>query len=63
GEENGGYDSISEAAKQMVPSGETKYYPNEENVKKYQVLYKEYKKLVEYFGKGKNDVMKLLKNF
>ena len=63
GSKNGGYDTISEAAKQMVPSGGTKYYPNEENVKQYRVLYKEYKKLVEYFGKGKNDVMKLLKNF
>jgi|SRR5690625_1782802 len=62
GSNNGGYDSISEAANQMVPSSNIVYYPDEENVKKYNLLYKEYKKLVEYFGEGKNNVMKLLKS-
>lgn len=36
------------------------YTPNPENVAIYDELYKEYKILHKYFGKGVNDVMKRL---
>jgi L-ribulokinase len=37
------------------------YLPNPENVKIYDKVYAEYKILHDYFGRGANDVMKLLK--
>ena len=46
-------------------SGKTKahyYRPIPENVETYNELYKEYKKLHNYYGKGGNDVMKRLKD-
>ena len=39
------------------------YYPDPENVKLYDRLYAEYKKLHDYFGRGENDVMKKLTHF
>lgn len=61
GKENGGYDSIFDAAKVMGKVKEEFYTPIEENVTAYRKLYKEYKKLHDYFGRGENDVMKSLK--
>jgi L-ribulokinase len=37
------------------------YQPNEERAKAYDLLYKEYENLHDYFGRGANDVMKRLK--
>lgn len=61
GTENGGYDSIVEAAKHMAKVREEYYKPIPENVEAYNKLYAEYKILHDYFGRGANDVMKRLK--
>ncbi len=58
----GGYDSIDEASEKMARLEDTVYRPNPENVKVYDQLYKEYRLIHDYFGKGGNDVMKRLKN-
>jgi L-ribulokinase len=61
GAEKGGYDSIVDAAKVMGRVKDIVYRPIPENVKIYDQLYAEYKKLHDYFGRGENDVMKRLK--
>lgn len=61
GKENGGYESIFEAAKYMGKVKEEYYKPIPENVEAYNKLYAEYKTLHDYFGRGANDVMKRLK--
>jgi len=61
GKNNGGYDSIVDAAKVMGKSKEKYYKPISENVAMYEKLYAEYEKLHDYFGRGENDVMKRLK--
>lgn len=60
GKENGGYDDIVEAARNMGRVKDEIYQPIPENVKKYNEIYKEYDRLHEYFGRGENDVMKRL---
>ncbi|AWI05351.1 ribulokinase [Clostridium drakei] len=62
GKENGGYDDIFEAAKNMAKLKEEHYEPVKENMEIYRKLYNEYKKLHDYFGRGENNVMKTLKN-
>lgn len=61
GSENGGYDDVSQAAQNMTSLKDHVYLPNKEKNEKYSSLYHEYVKLVDYFGKGKNNVMKYLK--
>lgn len=61
GAENGGYDSVYEAARVMGKVKDKIYYPVEENVKTYDKLFSEYRTLHDYFGRGDNDVMKCLK--
>ena len=61
GKENGGYDTVFEAAGAMGKLKDTVYTPNEKNAKVYDALYAEYEKLHDYFGRGENDVMKRLK--
>lgn len=61
GKEKGGYASIFEDAKVMGKVKDERYYPIQENVVAYQKLYKEFKLLHDYFGRGENDVMKRLK--
>jgi L-ribulokinase len=61
GEENGGYNSIVDAAKHMANVREDYYKPIPENVEMYNKLFAEYKVLHDYFGRGANDVMKRLK--
>lgn len=61
GKENGGYDTIVEAAKYMSKVKDYYYKPIPENVEVYNKLYAEYKTLHDYFGRGSNDVMKRLK--
>lgn len=58
--EKTGCDNVKELVAKLGKAGEKVYYPNKENVKVYEKLYMEYKKLSDYFGKGANDVMKLL---
>lgn len=62
GKENGGYDTIEECAERIGKIKAHYYRPIPENVEIYNELYKEYKKLHNYFGKGGNDVMKHLKD-
>ncbi|MBZ9686039.1 ribulokinase [Clostridium estertheticum] len=62
GKENGGYDTIFDAAKNMARLKENVYKPIASNVQIYKKLYIEYRKLHDYFGLGENNVMKTLKN-
>lgn len=61
GSKNGGYDSIFEAAKKMANLKNKIYKPIPENHKLYSDLFKEYERLYNYFGKGENNIMKMLK--
>ncbi|MEW9673469.1 ribulokinase [Ammoniphilus sp. 3BR4] len=61
GKDSGGYDSIFEAAEKMARVREETYRPIAEHVTLYDQLYKEYAKLHDYFGRGENEVMPLLK--
>lgn len=61
GSERGGYDTIEEAAEKMARLQDKVYIPNEDNVRRYEALFREYRILHDYFGKGENDVMKRLK--
>ncbi|WP_042534794.1 ribulokinase [Anoxybacillus ayderensis] len=62
GKENGGYESIAEAAKKMGKVRDEVFKPIRENVAIYEQLYQEYVKLHDYFGRGGNNVMKRLKS-
>lgn len=62
GAEQGGYDSIVDAAKAMARIREETYRPIPEHVAVYEQLYREYTLLHDYFGRGQNDVMKRLKS-
>lgn len=62
GKAAGGYDDVFEAARVMGNVKDTVYTPVPENVKIYDKLFAEYRKLHDYFGRGENDVMKRLKD-
>ncbi|MDI9259668.1 ribulokinase [Alicyclobacillus sendaiensis] len=61
GKAGGGYDTIEEAAREMGSVREKPYVPNPSAVQVYDQLYREYARLYDYFGRGENDVMKVLK--
>ncbi len=61
GKEKGGYDSIFEAAKKMAKLKDYSYKPHPQNHEIYKKLYREYRILHDFFGRGANDVMKRLK--
>ncbi|MBE6830267.1 MAG: ribulokinase [Ruminococcaceae bacterium] len=61
GKEAGGYDSVFEAARAMGKIKDTVYAPIPENSQRYDALFREYRTLHDYFGRGENDVMKHLK--
>jgi L-ribulokinase len=61
GSEVGGYDSIEEAVTHMASIEKKTYLPLPENVKVYNQLFAEYKKLHDYFGRGDNQVMERLR--
>ena len=61
GVDNGGYDSVFDAARKLGKVREKYYSPIKENAEVYDMLYAEYKKLHDYFGRGENNVMKTLK--
>jgi len=61
GKKAGGYDSILEAAQHMARLKDVVYRPNPAHRNVYDQLFAEYQKLHDYFGRGRNDVMKRLK--
>lgn len=61
GASRGGYDSILDAARIMGGVEEKTYQPIPENAAVYESLYREFRVLHDYFGKGENSVMKRLK--
>jgi L-ribulokinase len=61
GKERGGYDTITEAARDMGRVKDYVYQPNHDHSVVYDQLYTEYARLYDYFGRGENNVMKTLK--
>ena len=57
----GVYDDIHAAAEVMGKLDDKVIEPIPENQATYDLLYQEYKRLYDYFGRGENDVMKTLK--
>jgi L-ribulokinase len=58
GRSGGGYDTIAEAAKHMAHVRKLTYRPKAQNHAIYNGLFKDYRTLHDYFGRGANDVMK-----
>jgi len=61
GSESGGYDKMSDACAVMSAPVAKVYRPNAEAHSTYDELYAEYVRLLDYFGRGGNDVMKRLR--
>ena len=61
GKENGGFDSIHEAARVIPKLLDEVITPIPENVEIYSKIYAHYDRLHDYFGRGENNVMKDLK--
>ena len=61
GKENGGFDSIYDAAPVMGKIKDKSFKPNLEAKFVYDKLFAEYMLLHDTFGRGENDVMKRLK--
>jgi L-ribulokinase len=57
----GVYPNITAAAEHMGKLRDEVVQPIAENAAIYEQLYREYKTLYDYFGRGSNDVMKRLK--
>ncbi len=57
----GGYGSIVDASRAMARLRDGAYEPIPANQAAYEVLYREYVRLHDYFGRGENDVMRVLK--
>lgn len=63
GSKNNGYDKIETAIQFMAQPIEKTYYPEKENVPKYEALFYHYKQLYNYFGIENKNIMKNLKFF
>ena len=61
GAEAGGHATIEAASRAMARVRDTVYTPIPANQATYDVLYREYVRLHDYFGRGENDVMRTLK--
>ena len=57
----GGYDSLKEAAERMAPPPARVFRPVPQHVRVSDTLYAEYRRLYDYFGRGENEVMKVLR--
>ena len=57
----GGYDSIGDAAQHMASLSTTMYRPDVANHQTYDLLYREYSRLHDMFGRGGDDVMRRLR--
>jgi L-ribulokinase len=56
------FKDMRQAAKTMAAPAKKVYRPNTKTASAYDVLYGEYSRLHDYFGRGENPVMKTLKN-
>ena len=61
GADKGGYDTIDQAAAALGGVKDVVYMPNAQEHETYKVLYQEYLRLHDYFGRGENNVLKNLK--
>ena len=61
GPEAGGHATIQDASRSMARLRDVAYEPIPANQAAYEILYREYVRLHDYFGRGENDVMKVLK--
>ena len=61
GAEAGGHATIEDASRAMARLKDRVYEPIPANRETYDVLYREYVRLHDYFGRGENDVMKVLR--
>ena len=61
GPEAGGFASIEDASRAMARLKDLVYQPNPEATRVYDVLFREYVRLHDYFGRGENNVMKTLR--
>lgn len=61
GKSSGGYDTIFEAAPKMARLKKETFRPNPQAQKVYDQIYADYLTLLDYFGRGANDVMKRMK--
>lgn len=57
----GGYAALTDAVERMAPAPARTYQPIDANVRLYETLYREYKRLYDYFGRGGNEVMAMLR--
>jgi len=57
----GAFGSIVEASEKLAKLKPERFRPNQRNAQIYERLYQEYRRLHDLFGRGGNDVMKLLK--
>lgn len=62
GAEAGGYDSITQAAEKMARLRDTVYRPDPAAHAVYEVLFAEYERLHDLFGRGGDDVMRNLRD-
>ena len=62
GPAGGGHDSFATAVARMAPPPAHVYQPIAANGRQYDRLYSEYRRLYDYFGRGGNDVMPLLRS-
>jgi L-ribulokinase len=60
GAKAGGHDSLAEV-RHMAPPPAKVYRPISEHIEPYHLLYTEYSRLCDYFGRGENRVMKVLR--
>jgi len=58
----GGHATIADASSRMARLSETRFHPRRENREAYDVLYGEYRRLHDTFGRGGDDVMRRLKD-
>jgi L-ribulokinase len=63
GAASGTGESLTTVARRMAPPPAVVYDPIAANRQQYNVLYREYKRLYDHFGRGGNDLMKLLRSF
>jgi L-ribulokinase len=61
GRDAGGHATIEDASQAMARLRDTVYEPIPTNQAVYDVLYRDYLRLHDYFGRGENDVMRTLK--